>query len=80
MDDLAVLEQRDQLAEDRLVAQSDGGNDDDAGALDRLCQVVGRQRGLGDALALIGEEAELIAAQGDAGLLDVDKVLFSNSG
>lgn len=53
MADLAVLEQRDQLAEDRLVAQSDGGNDDDAGALDRLCQVVGRQRDLGDALALM---------------------------
>ena len=74
MDDLAVLEQRDQLTEDLLVRERYGRDDNDARALDRLGHVVGREADKRLALALIAEEAELMAGQRDTSLFDVQEI------
>ena len=80
VDDLAVLQQGDQLTEDGLMGHGHGGHDDDASALHGLSHVIGSQGHLGGAFALEAEEAELIAAEGDAGLLDVHEVHLGEAG
>ena len=76
---LTVFQQRNQLTENCLMTQSDSGNDDDACALDSLCQIVGSQSNVCDASALVAEEAELVAAQGNAGLFNVEEIGLSKS-
>ena len=74
VDDLAVLQQGDQLTEDSLMSQSNSSDNDDASALDSLSHIIGGQSNLCGALTLIAKEAELSASQGDAGLFDVGEV------
>ena len=80
MDHLTILQQGDQLAENVLMGDGDGGHDDDAGALDSLGHIVGGHGNLYRTLALIAEIAELGTGEGDAGLLNVGKVDLGEAG
>ena len=80
VDDLAVLQQGDQLTEDGLMGHGHGGHDDDADALHGLSHVVGSQSDLHSTLALIAEVAELCTGQSDAGLLNVGEVGLGEAG
>ncbi len=80
VNDLTIFQQGNQFTENILVSNGDGSYNDDARALDSLCHIVGSQSDFHGTLALIAEEAELRAAQGNAGLLNVGEVDFRETG